>query len=296
MSLSPENLYTVRLSCPAQVVDQVEAVFGDEVLSFSSFAPPLAERAEVEVLLDGKPAEVQLRDKLGALIHSLTVEPVGNLDWLKKVAQDYPPFQVGRWTIFGGAHRDKIIDFSLALQVDSSAAFGTGEHPTTKGCLETLDGLLVQAGDAATHWRMLDMGCGSGILSMAFAKATKTGQALGVDMERDSVLVARENAEINEVADRVRIEESLGYANPIVIDGGPYDLIMANIFADPLCAMAGDLAKNLKEGGHAILSGFFVPQAAQVAAAHTAHGLVIVKEKQIGEWSTLELSKPICAS
>ncbi|MDX9689288.1 MAG: 50S ribosomal protein L11 methyltransferase [Alphaproteobacteria bacterium] len=289
----PNNLYTLRIVCSLADVEKAEALFEDRSLAISSYAPPPTDTAIVEILIEGKPEIEALRPRLPFAL-SIEAEPVGNLDWIKKVAADYPPFSVGRWQIFGGAYRDKITDFSLAIQVDSSAAFGTGEHPSTRGCLELLDDVLTRAGAAAKKWRVLDMGCGSGILSMACAKAAGC-HVLGVDMEEPSVEVARENTQINDVNTLVRIEPSLGFANPVVGENGPYDLIMANIFADPLCAMAADFKKHLAPGGTIILCGMLNPQADTVIAAQTAQGLMLRTRKQIAEWSMLELTHALRA-
>ncbi len=383
MSSSPD-LWTIRIVCPPDLAEKIEEILGEEALAVSVMAPPRTDTATIEILVDGKPDEAAFKKRLesfasqtkwdpslrwgddsfgrppeqkkavmpakaGIPFSSFSIEilPVGNLDWIKKVAGDFPPLSIGRWTIFGAMHKDKIKDFSLALQIDATSAFGTGEHPTTRGCLLLLDELLTQNPDAAS-WRMLDVGCGSGILGMAFAKAINretpkltrrltslalrlvrclpglsycsekafsvrqasaftqplvtptnhfTGPTiLGIDMDEPSVAIANENAEINGISSSVRFLTGMGYAPAEVGSGAPYDLIMANIFADPLCEMAGDLKKHLKPGGFAILSGLLLTQEAAVLAAHEEQGLSLVKRMALGEWSALALRRPSIAS
>ncbi len=360
------DLYTLTLTCRPDQIETVEALFEESALALSILSPPRSAAAQVEVLLDGEPAPAWVEDRLGGMddAPSYTIAPVGNLDWIKKVAQDFPPLPIARWTVYGAAHRDKITDFKTALQIDATSAFGTGEHPTTRGCLEALDRLLKNealpnqetpspcgrvevfeseseqklrggvitdatnnpspkilspagskfstlpqgegdflpsmnilsatnpsSGSSPHHYSMLDMGCGSGILAMAFAKAVDGGVGFGVDMDELSVTIANENAAINGVADRTTFIVGMGYAPPLVEQGAPYDLIMANIFADPLCAMAGDLKNHLKVGGHAILSGLLNTQAETVIAAHLAQGLTLTDHQKLGEWSVLALTR-----
>ena len=125
--------------------------------------------------------------KTPSIAPQVRVEQVGNLDWLKKVAADFPPLAIGRWTVYGGEHRHAVEGRRLRLRIDATNAFGTGEHPTTRGCLLMLDRVLKTALANA-----LDVGCGSGILAMAFAKACR-GSAVAVDLDPDSVAIARGN-------------------------------------------------------------------------------------------------------
>lgn len=291
------DLWTIRIVCAPEKAESIAALFEEESLAVSVLAPPRQETATVEVLADGRPDEKILGGRLTALapsIAALVCEPVGDLDWIKKVAGDFPPLTIGRWTIFGAAHKDKIKDFSRALQIDATSAFGTGEHSTTRGCLLALDELLARSPDAGS-WKMLDMGCGSGILAMAFAQAAK-GTALGVDMDEQSVEIANENATINGLSPHVRFLCGEGYAPADVKENGPYDLIMANIFAGPLCEMAADLQAHLKPGGRAILSGLLLEQEDAVRASHEEQGLMLYKRTVLGEWSVLAFRRPSIAS
>lgn len=287
------DLHRIFITCAPDQMEAVEDLFGeDEALAVSTFAKPREETATVEVLVDGMPDESALKEKLGS--HTFKIEVVADLDWIKKVSEDFPPLPIARWTVFGAAHRDKITDISTALQIDATSAFGTGEHPTTRGCLEILDEVLTREGDAAHSWSMLDMGCGSGILAMAFAKALHgtNAHAYGVDMDKQSVEIANENKVINGVASDVDFDISMGYELAEVQKRAPYDLIMANIFADPLCEMAPQLKQHLKDGGQVILSGILNTQADAVIEAHTAQGLELVQRKEDGEWSILEFLSP----
>jgi ribosomal protein L11 methyltransferase len=132
------------------------------------------------------------------------------------------------------------------------------------------------------------MGCGSGILAMAAAKLCHA-PALGIDCDPVSVAIATQNARLNGVAAGTRFERSLGYRSQTVKERAPYDLILANIFAVPLCRMAKDLKRHLAPKGHAILAGLLTQQANAVVAAHRAQGLYVVDRRIDGEWTILLL-------
>ncbi len=134
------------------------------------------------------------------------------------------------------------------------------------------------------------MGCGSGVLAMAMAALWKK-PVLGVDNDPASVLVARENAKLNGLSPLVRSEYADGYKSAVVQGQGPYDLIVANILAAPLCAMAQDLTRNLAPGGFAVLSGLLATQERMVRLRHRNAGLVLAGRYPLDEWMTLVLQR-----
>jgi len=336
-------MWNVILGCPAEMADAVGAVFEREAVAVSVLAPPRQKKARVEALFDKKPDRAKLSAMLavisdvfcratshpacprgetnkpgprrGSLFSSLTIKPVENLNWIKKVAGDYPPLRIARWTIYGSAHRAKIKDRRLALQINSTSAFGTGEHPTTKGCLLLLEEVLENFhiikksnNDPPTaktkgllskskflplpsqegKCKALDVGCGSGILAMAFAKACG-GMAVAVDHDRQSVAIARDNVRVNKLQKSVRAGASEGFGSPLVWRHAPYNVIMANIFANPLIVLAKDMRRHLATGGVVILSGILQSQAKDVLAAYRRRGFRVRKKLKLGEWVALVL-------
>lgn len=264
------------------------------------FSPPRKADALIEALYDVKPnlGLVNARLQILALFYSAelplaTLSRVAEVDWVKKVTADFPPLDAGRWTIYGSAYKDNFRSKRQALQIDATSAFGTGEHPTTKGVLIMLDKLL-KSPRRFLHFegrgRVLDIGCGSGILAMAFAKTKRTLVA-AVDCDVGSVKIAAENARLNGVAKYVRPITGQGCRNPLVKSQGPYDLIMANIFSQPLCHMAKDVKKHLRLGGMVILSGILNCQAEAVLSAYRQQGIYCVSKFQLGEWSVLALRR-----
>jgi ribosomal protein L11 methyltransferase len=216
----------------------------------------------------------------------IDVAELPDANWVERVQAEFEPVETGRFWIHG-SHVDQAPPGELvAIQLDPGLAFGSGEHATTRGCLEALDQLArrLQSG------QVLEMGCGAGILAIAAAKCWPS-QVLAVDNDPVAVDVARDNAAINGVGDRLTALVSDGYAHPLIRARGPFDVILANILADPLCAMARDLANHLTPEGTAILAGLLDRLAEQVVASHQTYGLFLTQKIKIGPWTTLIMSR-----
>ncbi|MFD2264814.1 50S ribosomal protein L11 methyltransferase [Lacibacterium aquatile] len=214
------------------------------------------------------------------------IAPLPPKDWLAENRQSFPPQGLGRYFIYGSHFEGKIPASRIGLLVDAATAFGSGEHETTRGCLQSID----MIGRRKKPKRTLDVGSGSGILAMAMAKSFRR-PVIASDLDRESVRVARENTVLNRVNKLVRVEYGAGYRVPAIRAKRPYDLIVANILARPLCMLAKDLKAHLAPGGHAILSGLLNHQEAMVLAAHRAQGLRLVHKFQRKGWSALVLAR-----
>ena len=289
------NLWIVTVAAPTAHADALGDMLGDNAVSLTVLAPPRKSQATIEAIFDFEPDARDIHARLGifAAMHKIhipkpDIRPAPPLDWLKKVAEDFPPLRIARWTVHGAMHRAKVPDRLTAMQIDATNAFGTGEHPTTRGCLIMLDKILKSGFRPRL---MADIGCGSGILAMACTLAAR-GRAVAVDLDPDSVQIAQRNVRANGLGEKIRTGRSRGYTHSLVRRYAPYDLIMANIFARPLSQMAKDLKNNLRPGGVAILSGLLTVQANLVIAAHRMQGLALIEHRKIGEWSILALSRP----
>lgn len=173
----------------------------------------------------------------------------------------------------------------IVIDVDPQMAFGTGEHATTRGCLRLLDE-VVRDGE-----RVLDVGSGSGILSVA---AVRLGarEVMAVEYDADANVNARENLERNGVADRVRLVEAL--ADPEFIAGaGPFDIIVANILSGVIRPLLPSFHAALRPGGRLIVSGILQSESAEVVESAVAAGLRVAREDREEEWwSALLLPAP----
>lgn len=209
-------------------------------------------------------------------------EGLPDTDWVAEARRDIAPIDAGRFFVHASHHAGPPPDGKIAVQVDASMAFGSGEHASTHGCLIAIDRLL----DAGAPGSVLDMGSGSGILAIATAKACAAA-VIAADNDPVAVEIARENAGINGVGGRIRTIVSEGFEDDEVGRGMPYDWILANILARPLVDMAPRLVGHLKVGGIAVLSGFLREQAGDVAEAYRREGAGVTDRVTIDDWETL---------
>ncbi len=237
---------------------------------------------------DGIKAALEATAKyLGVPMPAYTLEPLEQRDWLRENLISFPPLPIGRFFVHGCHVDAPNRSGRVAILVDAATAFGSGEHPTTMGCLLALNALKRFDTRPA---RVLDMGCGSGILSIGAAKIWPIAVD-AVDIDPESVRVTRFNALRNQTGARLRAAAGDGYRNALVRQNAPYDLILSNILAKPLMKMAPSLNRTLAPGGVAVLSGLLNKQEAMVLAAHRAQGLVKVATFRHRGWSTLVLRK-----
>lgn len=218
---------------------------------------------------------------------ALSVEEVPETDWLEQTWRNFPPQQIGSFFVFGSHNQQEAPAGMIGLEINAATAFGSGEHETTTGCLLTLQELHQQDIKVTNP---LDMGCGSGILAMAVAKLWNV-PVLAVDNDPESTRVTELNSQLNHCDHLLTALCNEGFAGDVVQKQGPFDLIVANILAGPLCDMAPDMVANLKAGGYIILSGLLTRQQQDVVAAYREAGASLVQAKVINEWATLLLTK-----
>jgi len=168
----------------------------------------------------------------------------------------------------------------------AALAFGTGHHGTTRGCLLLLGDVL----KAYRPRRVLDLGTGTGVLAIAAAKALHE-KVLASDIDALSVRAAAGNARQNGVGNFVEVGWGSGFSVPQLRQRRPFDLVLANILANPLRQMATPMARHLAPGAYVILSGLLSAQAPSVIAAYRARGLVVRRQIRIEGWSSLLLHK-----
>ena len=251
-------------------------------------------RWQVELLLERKPDLADLRQSLQHLLAPHGIEPgeprssrLEHEDWLAKAAMPREPLEVGRFLVHGKDHAHLVGDRQTGLEIEAGLAFGSGDHGSTMGCLLAIE----RVASRRRPKRALDMGCGSAILAIAMAKAFGA-RVVAVDNDPIATRVAAENARRNGVGHRVETYCADGYRHRMVAARAPFDLITANILAEPLCNMAGDLRRHLAPGGWAVLSGLLDRQAELVIGAHRHHGLRLRHRLDLDPWTTLVLRLP----
>jgi len=231
----------------------------------------------------------RLTDWLGADAFGvpLRVEALPETDWIAEGLKSLPPVLAGRFVIHGSHDRDAVPRGRIAIEIDAGQAFGTGHHATTAGTLTVLDRLCAMR----RYRRVLDLGTGSGVLAIALAKLTRR-PVLATDIDPIAVAVATENAARNGVSPLVRFVTADGLAQAEVRRGAPYDLIAANILAEPLMRLAPALARALAPGGDVVLAGLLTAQRERVVAAYAAQGVRLVRARSFGAWTVLHLARP----
>lgn len=288
MPQSAPALWAVRLTVPAGRdaagrIAASEAALEPLAEALSTFEIAGGSAWAVEALCRRRPAARRLQELAGSLgLGTAEVTAVPPRDWVAESQRGLAPFRAGRFQVRGSHVAGDPPRGATPLVVDAGMAFGTGRHETTRGCLLALDRLARQR-DVV---RPLDLGCGSGILAIAMAKLW-AAPVLAIDNDPQAVAVARDNAAINGVAERVTVALGGGYGTAAAHRAAPFDLVTANILARPLRRLAPGLARSLAPGGRAILSGLLDEQADWVVAAHRPLGLGLIERGSLAGWAVL---------
>lgn len=236
---------------------------GEPVLEPAPGETPLWRRSRITGLFDASADLDRLREALARSfglqrLPRHRTEALEDRDWEREWLRDFRPMRFGRRLLVRphaepGADREDLV----VLRLDPGLAFGTGTHATTALCLEWLDGLSLQ------RKRVLDFGSGSGILAIA-ALLLGAREATAVDIDPQALLASRENAAANGVSGALLTAGRLEQAQ------GAFDVIVANVLAEPLIAHAADLCRRLAPGGAIALSGILEEQEKSVVAAYTS--------------------------
>jgi ribosomal protein L11 methyltransferase len=225
--------------------------------------------------------------------------PIADQNWMEAWKKHYKPIPIGKRLIIVPAWMESPDAKRIAIRIDPGMAFGTGTHPTTQLCLELLESLFEQHPAVRNQSPVvMDIGCGSGILSIA---ALKLGAALalGVDIDEAAIKASRANADANQVP----VERLLlGLGSVAEVLAGQFvlpvnqqglhqaPLVMANILAPIIIRLFGmGLAKLVAPGGVLVLSGILAEQADGVQSAAQAQGLELLEKRQMGDWVAMDV-------
>ncbi|HVZ03186.1 50S ribosomal protein L11 methyltransferase [Hyphomicrobium sp.] len=245
----------------------------------------------VEAYFDADAGDRDIRSELAPYISDplppFTQEHVPDLNWVAISQAALPPVRAGRFTVHGSHDRGRIARGPNSILIDAGEAFGTAHHATTLGCLLVIDRLARSRPFA----NILDLGCGSGVLAIAAAKAMPLSRIIAADMDAQSVNVAAENIRLNGANRQIRVVRAKGIDHPEIRRRLPFELLIANILAGPLIQLAPHLAKAVETNGILVLSGILIPQAKEVAGAYAAKGFVLRRHDRITGWSTLTFAR-----
>jgi ribosomal protein L11 methyltransferase len=215
---------------------------------------------------------------------TVIVEILADADWLAMALSGLPPVRAGRFFVYGAHDKGRAPKNTVNLRIEAGAAFGTGHHGTTVGCLIAYNDLL----KAHRFDKVLDVGAGTGVLAIAAAR-TGSRVAVGTDIDKPSVRIARENAQLNQAG--ARFEHASGLGHRLIRQAAPYDLVFANILARPLISLASDIKGALRPGGTVILSGLLRTQERMVRAAYLSRGFIMQRRIHRDAWAALVLKR-----
>jgi ribosomal protein L11 methyltransferase len=214
------------------------------------------------------------------------VEALPDQDWVKLSQEGLPPVRAGRFFVHGAHDKGRIPINTVPLAIDAGAAFGTGHHETTAGCLTALEWLK------RTRFKpsnALDLGCGTGVLALAAAHLWRI-PVMASDIDPQAIAVTRENLRLNGGQMAVRAVVAEGFAHPAIAGSGPYSLIIANILAGPLTQLAPGIRHHTAPNGRVLLSGLLRSQELLVLSFYRSRGFRLERRWRLGPWSVLLLT------
>ncbi|MET0272684.1 MAG: 50S ribosomal protein L11 methyltransferase [Phenylobacterium sp.] len=286
--MSEQALQIIARGPRADAEAAATAVDADPALEGATYSILEEDEARDVWRIDAFPTSGEEAEALTAALSrfalKVTSETLADADWLAMSLSGLPPVRAGRFFVFGAHDAALAPPGRVTLRIEAGAAFGTGHHGTTVGCLLAYDALL----KARRFGRVLDVGAGTGVLAIAAAR-TGSHKVIGTDIDPVSVRIAGENARLNRA--RARFVHAAGLGHPSVREGGPYDLVFANILAPPLVVLSRPIHDALAPGGIAILSGLLRSQARRVLAAYRSKGFRLRRRIDRDAWSTLVVQR-----
>jgi ribosomal protein L11 methyltransferase len=286
-------LFKLRIEAADADAGRTAAGLLGELISPEPLAVTLFEarapRFTVEAYYAAPPPLAVLEPILTAVpgLDTPALEDVPDLNWLTLSQAALPPVEAGRLLVHGSHDRARFALRRTAIEIDAGEAFGTGHNPTTAGCLAALETLARRR----SFRRILDLGCGSGVLAIAAARLLPAAQVFAVDNDPIATGVARANAQLNRTGRRLRILTATGFAHPKLRRTQPFDLVLANILPRPLLRLATGMHRAIAPGGIAVLSGLLQHQAREVAMAYRAAGFQLVRDERRAGWTILTLKR-----
>ncbi|MEM1314387.1 MAG: 50S ribosomal protein L11 methyltransferase [Pseudomonadota bacterium] len=243
---------------------------------------------EVGAYYDAAPDALAL-DLLAAAAGArpFAVAKLEDRDWVAQVRRELTPVPAGRFIVHGGHDRKAIPIHRIGLEIEAAMAFGTGHHGTTRGCLEALERLIREG---CRPCRVLDVGAGTGVLAMAASAALRV-PSVATDIDPVAVATSIANARANGLRPWMRLGRAVGTRAPLIRASAPYDLVFANILARPLKRLAPEIARLMRPGGAAILSGLLTHQAPGVEAVWKGHGFARLFRITRDGWTTVVLRR-----
>jgi len=292
---SPQTSKLARFVAGADTARRLFDAFGETFMTGENAVATFEEAGTwvVEIYFRRPPDEDAVRTLVrsiadDAISERLVFTSITARDWIAQSLEGLAPVAAGRFVIHGAHDRHRVPPNRIGVEIEAALAFGTGHHGTTRGCLVALDRIL----DHAQPRRVLDVGCGTGVLAIAAARATRRPVLAG-DIDPVSVAVARDNARLNRADALLEIIRANGLSDRRLRAGAPFDLVFANILLGPLKRLANPIRRVLAPGARVVVSGLLPSDARAALAAYRALGLVLEWRIALDGWVTLVLVRPI---
>lgn len=228
--------------------------------------------------------QTRLAQILGVNQDEIEIEVLPDIDWVQHSLEGLNPVRAGRFFIHGSHDRDKVMPNDLAIEIEAGQAFGTGHHGTTVGCLE----LLAEVMANEKPQNALDLGTGSGILAIGMALIAPI-RILATDIDPIAINVAKENFALNGVSDTITAITATGLGDDEITSRAPFDLIVANILANPLIELAPQMVPAKAKNGSIVLSGILEEQHDRVVKAYQDQGAQYIKTLHHEGWVAIHL-------
>ncbi len=254
------------------------------VLTVCEPDPAQPDRWQLDAYFEGKPSRDLLKI-VARLVPSARekeprAKPLPPEDWVAMSQAGLEPLRAGRFYVRTPDHPP--VTGTVDFVIPAGLAFGTGQHATTYGCLVALDALKRQG---KVYRNIIDVGTGTGLLAFAAMRLWPAARACASDIDPVSIDVVRENAALNRMRG-LHLVVADGLAHRDLVARAPYDLVIANILAQPLIDMAAMIAASVAHGGTLILAGLLDTQAAAVTRAYKRKGMRLISQGP-GEWPVL---------
>jgi len=261
----------------------------------SLVASEIADGWQLQMWTEGAPS-ADLLSAFSALAPSAgclpVVEAVEVVDWVTLSQQGLAPVNVGRVHLHTADRAGEALSGQFAIRIDAGLAFGTGQHATTSGVIAA----TLALGRRCRVSHALDVGTGSGVLAFVAQRLWRRARIVAADIDSVAVRVATGNARLNGVSlgrgpGRLDLLVAPGVAHRRIAEQAPYPLVLANILAGPLVALAPALSAMVARGGHLVLAGLLQSQSREVIAAYRRHGFALVARNPRSEWPVLVLRR-----
>ena len=292
---APAVAWKLTLPCTRDEAEAIAAAAPDlPAVLMTSEVDEAAGRWRLDAFFEGEPAAetvAAVRELAASGGWSSAVpEPLADEDWVAMSQRGLEPIREGRFVVHTDTHRVEAPAGGRALLINAGQAFGTGHHHTTAGCLAMLDGIADRQFE-----RIVDLGTGTGLLAFAARHLWPAAVVVASDIDTVAVEVTRANMTANGV-ERVELVVADGTRDRAIQARAPYDLVVANILAGPLIAMAPEVAAIAAPDAAIVLAGLLTRQAGEVIAAYVAQGCSLTARDERGDWTILRLAAGVAAT